>query len=137
MNKLIAAFDGLKYSTSTRDYALYIAAETKAHLVGVFLDDPTYTSYKIYELISDVDSPVQKMKELDETDKTTRAAAVADFEICCTAKKIPYTVHHDRRIAVTELKHESIYADLLVVQSSETLTHYTEKPPTRFIREIL
>lgn len=137
MNKLIAAFDGLKYSTSTRDYALYIAAETKAHLVGVFLDDPTYTSYKIYELISDVDSPVQKMKELDETDKTTRAAAVADFETCCTAKKIPYTVHHDRRIAVTELKHESIYADLLVIQSAETLTHYTEKPPTRFIREIL
>jgi nucleotide-binding universal stress UspA family protein len=110
MKKIIAAFDGLKYSKSTRDYALYIAGQTKAHLVGVFLDDPTYTSYKIYELISDSETSEQKLE---------------------------YSLHHDRKVAISDLKHETIYADLLIINSSETLTHYVEKPPTRFIREIL
>ena len=50
MKKNIAAFDGLKYSESTRDYAIYLAKQTNTHLVGAFMDDPTYTSYKIYEL---------------------------------------------------------------------------------------
>ena len=48
-----------------------------------------------------------------------------------------YTVHHDRKIAIQELKHESIYTDLLIIDSKETLTHYTEKLPTRFIRDLL
>ena len=48
-----------------------------------------------------------------------------------------YTVHHDRNIAIKELKHESIYTDLLIIDSQETLTHYTEKLPTRFIRDLL
>jgi nucleotide-binding universal stress UspA family protein len=42
-----------------------------------------------------------------------------------------------RNIALQELLHESIYADLLIVDNSETLTHYTEKIPTRFIRDLL
>ena len=36
MKKIIAAFDGLKFSKSTRDYAIQIAKENNAHLVGVF-----------------------------------------------------------------------------------------------------
>ncbi len=51
MKKIIAAFDGLKYSESTRDYAIYLAKQTNTHLVGVFLDDPIYTSYKVYDLV--------------------------------------------------------------------------------------
>jgi hypothetical protein len=47
---------------------------------------------------------------------------------------IAYT--HDRNIAIQELKHESIYT-LLIIDSKETLTHYTEKLPTRFIRDLL
>jgi nucleotide-binding universal stress UspA family protein len=137
MKKIIAAFDGLKYSKSTRDYALYIAGQTKAHLVGVFLDDPTYTSYKIYELISDSETSVQKMKKLDEKDKAAREAAASDFERSCSEQKLEYSLHHDRKVAISDLKHETIYADLLIINSSETLTHYVEKPPTRFIREIL
>lgn len=48
-----------------------------------------------------------------------------------------YTLHHDRSIAIQELLHESIYADLLVIDVRETLTHYKEKTPTEFIRHLL
>ena len=34
MKKVIAAFDGLKYSGSTRVYAIYLAKQTNTHLVA-------------------------------------------------------------------------------------------------------
>jgi nucleotide-binding universal stress UspA family protein len=137
MKKIIAAFDGLKYSQSTRDYAIYIAKQTNTHLVGVFLDDPTYTGYKIYDLLSKDGLSEEKLKQFEEKDKATRDAATKNFEKACQKESFEFTIHHDRKIAIHELKHESIYADLVVIDAKETLTHYTEKLPTRFIRDLL
>ncbi len=137
MKKIIAAFDGLKYSESTADYAVYLAKQTNTHLVGVFLDDPTYTSYKIYDLITKDGASEDKLRKLDAKDKVTRNIASANFEKACQNAGLQYTVHHDHSIALQELKHESIYADLVIIDSKETLTHYTEKLPTRFIRDLL
>jgi len=137
MKKIIAAFDGLKYSESTKAYALYIARQTNTHLVGVFMDDPTYTSYKIYEMIMKEGVSDEKLKKFEAKDKTTRDAAAENFEKACQQTGLGYAVHHDRKIAIQELKHESIYTDLLIIDSAETLTHYTEKLPTRFIRDLL
>ena len=137
MKKIIAAFDGLKYSQSTRDYAIYLAKQTNTHLVGVFMDDPTYTSYKIYELIAKEGVSEDKLKKFEAKDKATRDAAAENFVKACQQSGLEYTVHHDRNIAIQELKHESIYTDLLIIDSKETLTHYTEKLPTRFIRDLL
>jgi hypothetical protein len=137
MKKIIAAFDGLKFSESARDYATYIAKQTNTHLVGVFMDDQIYTSYKIYDLIVSEGVSDDKLKKFEAKDKVTRAAATANFEKACQKEKLEYTVHHDRNIAIQELKHESIYADLLIINSTETLTHYVEKLPTRFIRDLL
>ena len=137
MKKIIAAFDGLKYSGSTRDYAIYLAKQTNTHLVGIFMDDPTYTSYKIYELIVKEAVSEDKLKIFEAKDKATRAAAAENFEKACQQSGLEYTLHHDRNIAIQDLKHESVYADLLIIDSKETLTHYTEKLPTRFIRDLL
>lgn len=137
MKKILAAFDGLKYSESTRDYAIYMAKQTNTHLVGVFMDDRIYNSYKVYELMVKDDKSGDKMKKLEAKDKATRDAAAKDFEKACQKEGLEYTIHHDHNIAINELKHESIYADLLIIDSKETLTHYTEKQPTRFIRDLL
>lgn len=137
MKKIIAAFDGLKYSASTRDYAIYMAKQTNTHLVGVFMDDRIYNSYKVYELMVKDDKSGDKMKKLEAIDKVTRDEAAKDFEKACQKEGLEYTIHHDHNIAINELKHESIYADLLIIDSKETLTHYTEKQPTRFIRDLL
>ena len=137
MKKIIVAFDGLKYSESTRDYATYLAKQTNTHLVGIFMDDPTYTSYKIYELIVKEGASEDKLKKYEAKDKSTRDAAVINFEKACQKEGLEYTIHRDRKIAILELKHESIYTDLLIIDSKETLTHYAEKLPTRFIRDLL
>lgn len=137
MKKFIAAFDGLKFSESLQDYAIEIAKSNTAHLVGVSLEDITYHSYKIYELITDSGVSETKLKKLEEEDTVKRKEAVHLFETNCNKKGIPHSIHHDTKIAIKELLHESVYADLLIVDSKETLTHYEEKKPTRFIRELL
>lgn len=138
MKKIIAALDGLKYSKSTRDYAILLAKKNGAHLVGVFLNDFSYTSYKVYDLITEKGGPVEAAKrKLDNKDAKQRAVAVSNFEAACQKAGLQYTIHKDRSVAIQELLHESIYADLLVIDARETLTHYTEKVPTEFIRDLL
>lgn len=137
MKKILAAFDGLKYSKSTRDHALAVAKQSGAHLVGVFLDDYTYTSYKIYELITKQGVSESMVEKYEARDKQVRNDAAADFIRCCEKEGLEFSIHHDRNIALTELKHESVYSDLLVIDAKETLTHYNEKRPTRFIRDLL
>jgi hypothetical protein len=66
MKKIIAAFDGLKFSHSACDYAVFLAKKTGAHLVGVFLDDFSYHSYKVYDLIrEDGRNAESKLKQLE------------------------------------------------------------------------
>lgn len=137
MKKIIAAFDGLKFSESARDYAISLAKLTNAHLVGVFMEDSTYTSYKVYDLVVEEGNTERKMKKFDEDDKNKRHEAIENFEKACHQPGLEYSIHRDKMIAIRELKHESIYADLVVIDANETLTHYTEKIPTRFIRDLL
>ncbi len=137
MKKIIVALDGLKLAKSAVQYAVALAARQQAHLVGVFLDDVTHHSYTIYELTGPEGVAEEKRAVLEEGDIEKRALAVEEFKIACDNASINYSIHHDRNIAMQELLHESIYADLLIIQSRETLTHYPEEPPTRFVRELL
>lgn len=137
MKKITAAFDGLKFSKSTRDYAIYLSKQTTTHLVGAFMDDSTYTSYKIYDLIVDQGVTADNLKAFEEKDAATRNAAAENFEKACQQAKLEYSLHHDCNFAIQGLKHESIYTDLLVIDSKETFAHHKEALPTRFIRDLL
>lgn len=138
MKKILAVFDGLKFSESTKQYAIEIAVQNNAHLVGVFLEDYYYHSYKIYDLISEESGGLaNKRKHLDKKDEKIRAAAVVNFENTCQKAGLEYTIHKDRNIAIKDLLKESIYADLIIINSSENLSQYPENIPTRFIQELL
>jgi nucleotide-binding universal stress UspA family protein len=137
MNKIISAIDGLKFSESAARYAIEFAKQVNAHLVGVFLDDFTYHSYNIYELVSNEGVSERKLRMLEENDEDMRQGSVERFEELCRNEGVNFSIHHDRNIAIRKLLHESIYADLLVIDRKETLTNYEEKIPTRFIRDLL
>jgi nucleotide-binding universal stress UspA family protein len=138
MKKFIAAFDGLKFSQSTLDYSLFLAKHANAHLVGVFLEDFTRHSYSLADITKyageDFDS---HMQELNEKDREERAESVDKFEQACQNVGLNYTVHRDRSVAIQELLHESIYADMIIIKGNETLTRYEEPAPARFVRELL
>ncbi len=137
MKKIIAVFDGHAYSQSARNYALDLAKQIPAYLVGVFMDDPTNTDHKRYAILSKEEKPTGKPGLPGATDAVTRGAAVKNFAELCEKEQLEFNIHHDHNIALLELKHESIYADLLIIDSKETFTHYPEELPTRFIRDLL
>src|SRR5689334_4122718 len=136
MNKIIVAIDGLKFSESAVAYAIEIAHQTKTHLLGAFLEDFTYHSYKIQELVGQEGVSERKLHLLQDEDSVEREQSVDAFEKLCRNAGVNYSLHRDRNIAIRELLHESIFGDLLVIDKKETLTHYEENIPTSFIKDL-
>jgi len=127
----------LKFSESASQYAIELAKQHKNHLTGIFLDDKSYTSYKIYELILDQGVSEKKLNHLKQKDAHQRVISADKFDKLCKLHKIEYSIHHDRNIALQDLMDESIFADLLIIDFTESFTHYEEKSPSRFIRDLL
>lgn len=137
MRKFIVAFDGLRYSESAQQYAITLAGQNGAHLVGVFLDDFMVRSYHIYDLVTENDNYIARQRQLDAKDKKRRDESVEMFEKACQRAGLHYTIHRDKSVAMQELLTESIFADLLIIDSNETVSGYPEHTPTEFIRELL
>ena len=137
MKKYLAVFDGFKFSKSTLEYAIQLTQVTKANLVGVFLDDFLYRSYDAYKVMTTYKNYDSVIQELDETDKNKRDEAVLSFQKACEKSRISFSIHRDKSIALQELKHESIFADLIIINEYETFTKYKEQLPIRFIKDLL
>ncbi|UYQ95409.1 universal stress protein [Chitinophaga horti] len=136
MKKIAAIFDGLKFSDSTLNYAVGIAKEQSAHLTGIFPDDFIYNSFNINKLIS-AGATAEKIAQMEELDKKKRDDSALLFGNACTNAGLPYSVHRDKSIAIQEVLHESIYADLMVINTTETFQLKEQAPPTDFIRSLL
>jgi nucleotide-binding universal stress UspA family protein len=138
MKKFIAAFDGLNFSESTMNYAIFLAKHANAHLVGVFLEDFTRHSYSLADISKFEGAEFEKhLDEMNDKDKEERNESIDRFEKACRDVGINYNIHRDRNIAIQELLHESIYADLVIISETETLSRYEEPVPTSFIRNLL
>jgi len=108
------------------------------HLVGIFLNDITYHSYKFSEVLDEHGAIAEKQKNIfDQRDKETRKDAEISFEEYCQEAELNYSIHYNRLIAIQELLHESIYSDLLVIDANETFNRYEKEPPTYFIQDLL
>src|SRR5688572_15483941 len=133
MKKFIAAFDGVRFCESTMEYAIDLAKKAKAHLVGIFLDHFMGRSYTVAELMqyhgNDLD---QYIGSMDDKDREIRNESVEVFEKACQGAGLNYSIHRDKDVAIQELLHESIYADLLIIKGDETVTRFADNAPSRF-----
>ena len=136
MKKIIAAFDGLKYSESTASYAIDLAGKYGGKIFGVFLEDFTYHSYSIADLAAD-DFPEHHAAQLNKMDAEVRENAVKHFASECEEQGLIYSIHRDKNIAIRELIHETRFADLVVIQNNESLNHYPDNVPSTFIGTLL
>lgn len=137
MKKFLALFDGLKFSQSTLEYATGLAKQNNAHLVGVFLEEFSYHSYSVYQAVAKEGKDFKELHKLDEKDEMKRRESVIRFEEGCRQADLNFSVHRDKKIARQDLLHESIFADLLIISSYETISRYEEDAPTNFLKEIL
>lgn len=135
--KFLAVFDGLKFSQSTLDYAIQVSTQTNSFLVGVFLNEYFYRSYNMTKILNSNKNAEELMEQLDEQDKEKRDESVKLFEQACDKAGVDYSLHRNTGIAIQELKQESIFADLIIINDSETFNRFSVNPPTRFIKELL
>jgi hypothetical protein len=137
MKKISAAFDGLKFEEATLKYAIEAADKSKAALSGVFLDDPLYHSYYLYVTSEPPSTMTGRIKRLNKNDRQSRDHAAAVFEETCKQAGLSYIIHRDKSFALEELIKESIYSDLLIINTTETFTEYNDRVPTHFISSLL
>ena len=138
MNKIIAAFDSLRFSESTLAYSLFLAKKYKAHVVGVFLQESTRVGYAVYATLVQNSSPGKTIfDEIALADKTATEQAITQFEEGCKEAKINYSIHRDRKSAFEELIHETVFADLLVIDAWETFSYIETGLPGWFIKNVL
>jgi nucleotide-binding universal stress UspA family protein len=137
MNKFIVALDGLHYSETAVRYALDWTKPGGAFLSGIFLDDPTYTGFKIYDAIDDQGISDQVLESNRKIDANKRMQSAIDFSHRCQKAGLQHNIHHDRHIAVHDLIQETRFADLLLISQEETFSHHEQEFPSRFLREIM
>jgi len=138
MKKIIAAFDSLGFSESTMQYAVFLAKEYDAHLVGVFLRETTRIGYAVYATITkQSDSGRSILDAIENADKVTMNNAIMTFESGCQKAKINYSIHKDKKDALQELLHETAFADLLVIDAWETFSYIENNLPGWFIKNVL
>ncbi len=138
MKKIIAAFDSLRFSDSTLQFAIYLAKKYDSHLVGVFLRESTRIGYSVYATITkQSDSGKSIFDAIYNADKVTTKNAIAEFESGCRKAKINYSIHNDKKSALDELLHETAFADLLVIDAWETFSSIENNLPAWFIKNVL
>ncbi|MGN6490955.1 MAG: universal stress protein [Agriterribacter sp.] len=137
MKDFLAVFDGLRVSKSTLQYGVELAANANAHLTGVFLDDVIYRSYNVSEVLRTMPDSKKAMAVLDAKDKKKRDEAALWFQAACEKARANFSIHRDKNIALQDLKHDSMFADLVILNKHETFTKYREQSPTRFVKNLL
>lgn len=137
MRKIIAAFDGLKYSDSTAAYSIWFAGQLAGKLTGVFLEDTTYHSFKLVDISDEDVGYEQNLAYRMEVDKADRSYAVRLFNEACLEAGVPAIVHRHTDIPIRDLLRETLFSDLLIIQNNETFRHYSEAAPTNFIVQLL
>lgn len=136
MKKIAVIFDGLRFSESALQYAISLAKKDPAHVVALFLDDFTYNSFNMYQLMRQ-GATEEEIMDFEARDKIKRETLGRYVESTLNKAGLTCSVHHDRNIAIQDVLQESIYADLIIVDANETFTQEKKLPPTRFIRDLL
>jgi hypothetical protein len=138
MKKIIAAFDGIRFSDSTLQYAVYLAKQCDAHLVGIFLRESTVAGYALYELVARQSISGSKIfEDIESSDKENIHQSISKFVSACRDADINYSLHQDKKNAVDELIHETLFADLLVIDAWETFSYLVTKLPGWFMKQVL
>lgn len=137
MKKFLAVFDGYKMCASTLEYAIQLTKSTGAHLSGVFLNEFFYHTYSAYDVMITYKDYQEVLKKLDAKDEEKRGKAALEFQRICEKEGVQFSIHKNQNIAIQELKHESMFADLIIINEYETFTRYKETIPTRFIKDLL
>ncbi len=128
MKNFIAVFDGYKMSESTLAYALHLSKASNAIITGVFLDAFFYHNYNLESVLKHQSDSGEVIEALQEKDRKQRDLAVLQFQKACDAADVRYAIHRDESLPIQELKYESMFADLIIINEHETFSRSAAGP---------
>ncbi len=136
MKKILAIFEGTKYSDNTSKYAIAMAKATGSMLVGVFIHDTRFTDYAYtYTLeqsfIEPADIESTRKEDLEKIDLNIKL-----FNEACNKLGVHHKVHVDKGVPVDEVIRESAFADIAIINSHASLYGFGGVPG-HSLKEIL
>lgn len=137
MKNFIAVFDGYKMSQSTIAYAVNLSKASDAMLTGVFLDAFFYHNYDFSRVVKHEPDRESVIETLQDEDRKQRDLAVLQFQKACEEASVHYAIHRDKNLPQLELKYESMFADLIIINEHETFSRSSQASPYEFIDELL
>jgi nucleotide-binding universal stress UspA family protein len=135
--KILAAFDGTKYSEGASKYAIEIAKATNSYLVGVFVQDMRYLNFTYAYAW---DQPFVDLTSIEESQKEEHKKVdmnIKLFSRACEEKGVKYRVHLDKGVPVQELLNESAFADMIIIDEHTSFFSLGSSTPSPFMRDFL
>ncbi|MBS1687575.1 MAG: hypothetical protein JSS96_02535 [Bacteroidetes bacterium] len=140
MDKLLLIIDSMKPDIAAIDFGCYMAGLTNSRLTGIFLENldfeevpaPKTINGKVYlgtTKSTAIASNEEKRMKCNES--------IEKFKAQCSNNQVHYAVHRDRSVPLEELKMESKFADLLMIDAETTFTKNDTGSPTLFVKEVL
>lgn len=137
MKKILAAFDGTRYSEGASKYAIEIAKATNSMLVGVFIQDMRYMNFTYAYAW---DQPFVDFNSIEASQKEEKEKIdlnIKLFHTACDAKGVHHKVHLDKGVPLQELLTESVFADFIIIDSQTSFFSLGDKNPSPFLQDFL
>ncbi len=137
MKKILAVFDGTKYVEGTSKYAIEMAKTTGSMLVGIFIQDLRYLNFT-YAYAWDqpfVDYTALENSQKGEFDKINLNIKL--FKRACDEKGVHHKVHFDKGVPLQEVIQESVFADVLIIDSHTGFFSFSEGAPSPFLKDLM
>ena len=135
--KILAAFDGTKYSDGASKYAIEIAKLTDSLLVGVFVQDMRYINFTYAYAW---DQPFVDMSAIESSQKEEKEKIDLNIKLfhgACEEKGVKHKVHLDKGVPLQELIHESAFSDLIILDSHTSFFTIGNNSPSPFLKDFL
>ena len=137
MKKILAGFDGTKYSEGASKYAIEIAKATNSMLVGVFIQDMRYLNmtyaYAWDQPFIDFTSIENSQKE----EKEKIELNIKLFKRACEEKGVHHKIHLDKGVPLQELLSETAFSDLIILDSHTSFFSLGDESLSPFLKDFL
>lgn len=136
-NKILAVFDGTRYSEGASKYAIEIAKATNSMLIGIFVQDMRYLNFTYAYTW---DQPFVDFTSIEESQKEEKEKIdlnISLFHHACNDNGLKHKVHLDKGVPLQEVLRESIFADLIIVDSHTSFFTLGDGAPNPFLKDLL
>lgn len=134
MKKIMLVFDGNHFSEGAFEFARQLNELQPVFITGVFL--PQAQMANLWSFADAIGSPIISLAGSSDSDVIREH--IERFKNLCFSNHIEHNVHEDdHNFALSELKKESLYADIIILGSESFYENMGTGAPNDFLKDAL